>query len=49
MPNGGILTRGLLSMIVAAGVPVNTAFAGNTASVAGAAPKLHCNIAPIHT
>jgi hypothetical protein len=41
IPNEGTLTIGILSMIVAAGVPVRTWFAGRTISDAGAAPKLH--------
>ena len=47
--NGMMFTSGTLSMMFASGVWVSTLFFGNTASVLGAAPKLHCNIAPIHT
>jgi hypothetical protein len=49
MPNGGTFTIGLLSMILAAGVPVSTHLSGRTTKEDGAAPKLHCNIAPIQT
>ncbi len=49
MPNGGTLTIGAKSIMVAAGVPVRTRLAGNTASVDGAAPKLHCMSAPAQT
>jgi hypothetical protein len=40
-PNGGTLTMGAWSMIVAAGVPVSTPFEGKTTRLDGAAPKLH--------
>jgi hypothetical protein len=47
-PNGGTLTAGAWSMIVAAGrLPAITRFAGSTLSVLGAAPKLHVIIAPV--
>lgn len=49
MPKGMMFTIGLLSMMVAAGVVVSVRFSGNTTSELGAAPKLHCNIAPMHT
>ncbi len=49
MPNGAMLTMGLLSMMLAAGVPDSTLFAGSTASADGATPKLHCNNAPMQT
>jgi hypothetical protein len=49
MPKGGIFTMGLLSMMFAAGEPVNTLFAGRTTKLLGATPKLHCIIAPMHT
>jgi hypothetical protein len=49
IPKGKIFTIGLLSIIFASGVPVNTLLEGSTINVAGAAPKLHCNIAPIQT
>ena len=48
-PNGSTLTIGMKSMMVAAGVPVSTRLAGSTASVDGAAPKLHCMTAPAQT
>jgi hypothetical protein len=47
-PNGGMLAIGMLSMMVAAGVPVITQFTGSTTRLLGAAPKLHWSIAPIH-
>jgi hypothetical protein len=49
MPNGGMFTIGAKSRMVAAGVPVSAQLTGNTASVDGAAPKLHCITAPAHT
>jgi hypothetical protein len=49
MPNGGILTTGAESMMVAAGVPVRVRFTGSTTSVDGAAPKLHIMLAPMQT
>jgi hypothetical protein len=49
VPNGGTFTIGAKSMMVAAGVPVRTRLAGSTASVDGAAPKLHCMSAPAQT
>ena len=49
IPKGAIFTMGALSIIVAAGVPVLTMAVGKTVSGVGAAPKLHCNIAPIQT
>jgi hypothetical protein len=50
MPNGGTLTIGAQSAIVAAGTPpIMTRFAGSTTSELGAAPKLHCREAPVHT
>jgi hypothetical protein len=49
MPNGGTLTIGAKSMMVAAGAPVSVRLTGKTANAAGAAPKLHCIIAPAHT
>jgi hypothetical protein len=48
-PKGGTLTMGALSIIVAAGVPVSTPFAGKTMRLDGAAPKLHWRRAPIQT
>ena len=50
MPNGSTFTIGLLSMMFAAsGPPAIVRFCGNTTSVLGAAPKLHCSVAPMHT
>jgi hypothetical protein len=49
MPNGGMFTIGALSMIVAAGVPVNVRLVGKTMRLEGATPKLHAIIAPIQT
>jgi hypothetical protein len=37
-------------MIFAAGMPpVSVRLVGNTFNALGAAPKLHCNVAPLHT
>lgn len=41
IPNGAILSIGLLSIIVANGIEVTTLFSGSTMSVPGAKPKLH--------
>jgi hypothetical protein len=50
IPNGMILTRGLLSMILAAGMlAVNIRFVGKTISELAARPKLHCRTAPEQT
>src|SRR5688500_14698638 len=49
MPNGGMFTIGLLSMMLAAGVPVIVLLAGSTTSVLGATPNEHCIMAPMHT
>ena len=49
MPNGGMFTVGWLSMMFAAGVPVSVRFCGSTIKDEGAAPKLHCIVAPIQT
>src|SRR5205809_1094040 len=50
MPNGMMLTIGLLSMMLAAGTnEVSILFAGSTTSDLGATPKLHCSRAPMHT
>jgi hypothetical protein len=49
-PNGIMLTRGLWSMILAAGTKlVMTRLTGKTMSELGAIPKLHFNIAPMQT
>jgi hypothetical protein len=49
MPNGSIFTMGLLSIILAIGIAVMTIFAGSTINELGAAPNVHCSIAPPHT
>jgi hypothetical protein len=50
MPNGRMLTKGLWSMMLAAGLfEVSTRFSGSTTSLLGAAPKLHCSVAPMQT
>lgn len=49
MPNGKMLTIGLLSIMFAIGIDVMTRFTGSTMSELGATPKLHCSIAPPHT
>ncbi len=50
IPKVGILTIGLLSIILAAGTLLHIVqFVGNTIRLVGAAPKEHCNIAPITT
>jgi hypothetical protein len=49
IPNGGILTIGLLSMMLAAGAPVIVRFTGSTTKLLGATPKLHIIIAPAQT
>jgi len=49
IPNGKILTIGLLSMMFASGGPVRVRFCGSTTKELGATPKLHCSVAPMHT
>ena len=50
VPKGRIFTNGLWSMMFAAGMLLVTIpFTGKTISEEGAAPKLHCSIAPIQT
>jgi hypothetical protein len=49
IPNGGMFTIGLLSMMVAAGAPAVTRLTGRTLSVDGANPNVHCSIAPVVT
>jgi len=49
MPNGGMLTIGAQSMMVAAGVPAIVLLMGRTLSVEGARPKGHIIIAPAVT
>lgn len=47
MPNGGMFTMGLLSMMLAAGgPPPMMRFIGRTLSADGATPKLHIMFAP---
>ena len=46
IPNEGIFTIGLLSIIVAAGVPQKVLLVGNTLSAPGASPNGHINMAP---
>lgn len=46
IPNVGMLTMGLLSMMLAAGAPAITLLSGKTFNAAGAAPKLHVIKAP---
>jgi OOP family OmpA-OmpF porin len=49
-PNGGMLTNGLWSMMLAAGTLfVMTRLIGSTTSVLGAMPNWHCIIAPMQT
>jgi len=50
IPNGGIFTTGLKSVMFAAGLfSTITRLAGRTISEDGATPKLHCIIAPMTT
>jgi hypothetical protein len=50
IPKGIMLVMGMLSMILASGTAwVMTLFLGITTSELGAMPKLHCNVAPMHT
>jgi hypothetical protein len=49
IPNGKILTKGLLSIILAAGMVARTLFWGRTIKELGATPKLHCIMAPVQT
>ena len=49
MPKGGTLAIGLLSAMVAAGVPVRMPLTGGMASTEGVVPRLHCKVAPAHT
>jgi len=50
IPKLGIFTTGLWSMMLAAGLPSTvTRLAGSTIRADGAAPKLHCIIAPMTT
>lgn len=50
VPKGMMFTIGTWSMIFAAGGPsAITLFFGSTTSVDGAAPKVHCSMAPMET
>ena len=49
MPKGMMFTKGLLSMMLAAGAPAMTRLTGRTTSELGLLPKLHCRFAPAHT
>lgn len=49
VPKGMTLAMGLLSKILAAGVPVMTLLSGITIKEPGAAPNEHCVTAPVQT
>jgi hypothetical protein len=50
IPKGMILVIGMWSMMLASGIWfVNTLFVGRTTSELGAAPNVHCIIAPMQT
>src|SRR5579859_158560 len=49
MPNGGMFTMGLKSMMVAAGAPAMVLLVGRTLSVEGAMPNGHIIMAPVVT
>ncbi len=49
MPNGSILTIGMISIMFAAGKVVMTLDFGSTIMGDGATPKLHINWAPVQT
>jgi hypothetical protein len=50
IPKGMTFTMGILSMILAPGIPpAVTRFLGNTTRLLGATPKLHIIIAPLQT
>jgi hypothetical protein len=49
MANGGMLTIGAQSMVVAAGAPAMVLFVGSTFSVEGAMPNVHIIMAPVVT
>lgn len=50
IPNGGMFSMGLLSMMLAAGgPPPSTLFIGSTTSADGATPNVHCKLAPVTT
>lgn len=49
-PKGSMFTKGLPSIILAAGLPfTNKRFKGKTIKLLGAAPKMHCIMAPAVT
>ena len=49
IPNGAILTKGLLSIMLAIGIAVVVRLTGSTFSMPGAMPNEHCREAPPHT
>ena len=50
MPKVGMFTNGIWSIKFAAGMLlVSVRLTGNTFNTVGAAPKLHCNVAPLQT
>jgi hypothetical protein len=49
IPNGAILTNGLLSIILAIGMAVIVRLIGSTLSMPGARPNEHCSVAPPQT
>ena len=49
MPKGIMLTIGLLSIIVAAGIDAVFVVVGTSMRLEGAAPKAHCSDAPLQT
>jgi hypothetical protein len=46
MPNVGMFTMGLFSMMLAAGAPIMVLLVGNALNTAGAAPKVHIIVNP---
>ena len=49
IPNGGIFTMGMQSIMLPAGAVAMTRLFGNTLRTEGAKPKLHLSIAPVTT
>jgi hypothetical protein len=49
IPNGGMFTIGIESIMFAAGAVASTRLFGSTFNTAGAKPKLHLSIAPVTT
>ena len=49
IPKGKMFTKGLLSMMFAAGMGASTRLTGNTIRADGATPKEHLSVAPIVT